>query len=36
MERESRLADSIGVGVVEEEVPAKKIRIDKANTESDW
>ena len=36
MERESRLAKTIGVGVVEEEVPAKKVRIDKENTESDW
>ena len=35
MERESRFANSIGVGVVEEEVPAKKVRIDKENTESD-
>ena len=34
MERESRLANSIGVGV-EEEVQAKKVRIDKENTESD-
>ena len=35
MEPESRLVNSIGVGVVVEEVPAKKVRIDDENTESD-